>query len=272
VAGVSENLLGEFLRARRELARPQEHGLPDLGRRRVPGLRREEVAMLAGISAEYYIRLERGRDRNPSAQVLDALSRVLGLDAESRSYAASLVTPSPSRTEPDSETPPPGILRLLHATPDPAFLINRYLDVLAANRAVEVLHGEAVRGNMVRHLFLHAGARDYYPDWEEVALEAVASLRGSVGGHLDDPRFTRLVGELSLKSADFVRLWARHDVKAKTSGTKRIVSPAVGPVTISWEGLAVTSAPGLQLITYSAESGTPSAAALERVASLAAGR
>lgn len=267
---VTENLLGEFLRARRELARPEEHGLPDLGRRRVPGLRREEVAMLAGISAEYYIRLERGRDRNPSPRVLDALARVLGLDAESRAYAASLVTPAPSRAEPDSETPPPGVLRLLHATPDlPAFLINRYMDVLAANRAADVLHGGAVRGNVVRHLFLDPEAREYYPDWEEVAQEAVASLRGSVGGHLDDPRFTRLVGELSLKSTDFVRLWARHDVKAKTCGTKRIVSPTLGPVTISWEGLSVTSAPGLQLITYSAEPGTPSAAALARLAGLA---
>ena len=266
-----ENLLGEFLRARRELVRPEEHGLPDLGRRRVPGLRREEVAMLAGISAEYYVRLERGRDRNPSPQVLNALARVLGLDEESRAYAASLVTAEPAgRRGPDSEAPPPGVLRLLHATPElPAFVINRYMDVLVANRAAEVLHGGSFSGNLVRHLFLYPAARDYYPDWEEAALEAVATLRGSAAGHLDDPRLAALVGELSVKSPEFGRMWARHDVKAKTSGTKRIVSPIVGPLTISWEGLAITSAPGQLLVTYSAEPGSPSAAALAAVADLA---
>lgn len=136
------NLLGEFLRARRELVRPEEHGLPDRGHRRVPGLRREEVSMLAGVSAEYYIRLERGRDRNPSIQVLDALSDVLGLDQESRNYLASLVAPA-SRGHPAPsgtiEPVSPSVLRLMQSTPGvPAFVLGRFMDVLACNRAAEV--------------------------------------------------------------------------------------------------------------------------------------
>jgi transcriptional regulator with XRE-family HTH domain len=148
VAGVPDtrqNLLGEFLRARRELTRPEDHGLPDLGHRRVPGLRREEVAMLAGISAEYYLRLERGRDRHPSAQVVEALARVLDLDDESTTYLASLAAPAPrsprqSRREP--ERAGPDIIRLLDGMPGvPAFVLGRCMDVLAYNRLAERLCG-----------------------------------------------------------------------------------------------------------------------------------
>lgn len=271
----AHNLLGEFLRARRELARPEEHGLPDLGRRRVPGLRREEVAMLAGVSAEYYVRLERGRDRNPSEQVLDALARVLGLDEESRDYVASLVARIPARrgTESwrDAETVRIPVLRLLEAAGAiPAFVLGQFMDVLAYNRAAEVLHGRSLEGNVVRHVFLDPSAREIYPDWAEVAAESVASLRGSAANQLDNPRLIRLVGELSLKSPDFGRLWARHDVRAKTHGTKRIHSPTVGEVTVTWESLAVTSTPGQLLVTYLAEPGTASNEKLQRVASLSA--
>ena len=267
-----DNQLGDFLRARRELARPEEHGLPDLGRRRVPGLRREEVAMLAGISAEYYVRLERGRDRHPSVQVLDALARVLDLDDESREYLASLVTarpPRPAPTSPDSVSP--SVRRLLQAAGDiPAFVLGRFMDVLAANRCAEILHGDRMPENMVRYTFLDDEARAVFPDWADVAAETVASLRSAVVDHLDDPQLTRLIGELSLKSADFRRLWARHDVRAKTAGTKRLITPTVGEVTVHWETLAVTAAPGQLVVTYFAEPGSPSEAALRRVAELAA--
>jgi len=167
------NLLGEFLRARRELTRPEDHGLP-VGRRRVPGLRREEVAMLAGISAEYYLRLERGRDRHPSAQVVEALARVLDLDDESTAYLASLATPAPRasrRPRRGPERVPPEITRLLDGMPGvPAFVLGRCMDVLAHNRLAELLFGGVPGdGNMVRHVFLDPAARAVYPDWSDVA-------------------------------------------------------------------------------------------------------
>jgi transcriptional regulator with XRE-family HTH domain len=262
----SDNLLGEFLRARRELTRPEEHGLPDLRRRRVPGLRREEVAILSGISAEYYIRLERGRDRRPSASVIEALARVLDLDEESTRYLAALATERPrapkAAARPDE--PPPAVLRILNSLSDaPALVLGPYLDVLAHNRLAERLYagppgGAPGVGNMLRALFLDPGSRRMYPDWEDVAVETVASLRASAGSDLDDPRLIQLVGELSVKSADFGRLWARHEVRAKTSGVKRMISPSVGPITLTWESLSVTSAPGQLVVTYFAEPGSVS--------------
>ncbi len=229
--------------------------------------------MLAGVSAEYYIRLERGRDRNPSEQVCNALTRVLGLDEESRGYLASVVAPSPTRRVriTASEQVRMPVLRLIEATPSvPAFVLGRFMDVLARNRAAEVLHGQSIQDNLVRFMFLDPSARAIYPDWEQVAAESVASLRASAAGQLDDHRLTQLVGELSLKSPEFGRLWARHDVRAKSNGTKRIVSPTVGEVTVRWEGLAVTSAPGQLLVTYFAEPDTVSGEALRHVALLAA--
>jgi len=277
VEGVPEprqNLLGAFLRARRELTRPEDHGLPT-GRRRVPGLRREEVAMLAGISADYYLRLERGRDRHPSAQVVEALARVLDLDDESTAYLASLATPAPraprrSRREPERASPE--IMRLLDAMAGvPAFVMGRCMDVLAQNRLAELLCGGVPGdGNIVRHVFLDPAARSLYPDWSEVAEETVAALRASAADAPDDPRLVTLVGELSVRSGEFRRLWARHDVRAKAAGSKRLVSPAVGEVTVSWETLAVASAPGQLLITYFAEPGSPSAETLAALQQFAA--
>lgn len=285
VAVATDNRLGEFLRARRELTRPEEHGLPNLGRRRVPGLRREEVATLAGISPEYYVRLERGRDRHPSRPVIEALARVLDLDADSTAYLAALAAeaPRPPRSgrsvgddapAPEHERPRPGVLRMLEAMAEvPAFVLNRYLDVLAYNDLAEAVHGRPPAGgvgqNVVRHVFLDPRARELYPEWDEVAVESVASLRASVGPDLDDPRLVRLVGELSLKSAEFNRLWARHEVRAKTSGRKRLISPVLGDVTLSWETLSVASAPGQLLVGYFLEAGS---AAEERLKQLVAGR
>ena len=260
-----DNLLGDFLRARRELVRPEEHGLPDFGRRRVAGLRREEVAMLAGISAEYYVRLERGRDRHPSDQVLDALARVLGLDAESRTYLGTLVAAPPKAgraTTRVTERARPAVVRLLAAMPTvPAFVLGRTHDVLAYNRMAQLLCGHLPE-NMLRHVFLDPAAREMYPDWADVAAEAVAALRASAGADVNDPAFAALVGELSVRSADFSRLWARHEVRAKTSGSKRMVSPSIGLVELAWESLSVSSAPGQLVVTYFAPAGSASEAAL----------
>jgi transcriptional regulator with XRE-family HTH domain len=267
------NLLGEFLRARRELTRPEDHGLP-VGRRRVPGLRREEVAMLAGISAEYYLRLERGRDRHPSAQVVEALARVLDLDDESTAYLASLSTPAPRaprRSRRGPERIAPEIARLLDALDGvPAMVMGRCMDVLAYNRLSELLCGGVPSGgNVVRHVFLDPSSRDLYPDWSDVAEETVAALRASAAAVPDDPRLITLVGELSVKSAEFRRFWARHDVRAKAAGSKRLVSPAVGPLTVRWETFAVASAPGQLMVTYFAEPGSSSEEALTALQSLA---
>jgi transcriptional regulator with XRE-family HTH domain len=269
---MSQNLLGEFLRARRELTHPEEHGIPDLGHRRVPGLRREEVAILAGISVEYYVRLERGRDRHPSEQVISELARVLSLDSESRQYLASLAAPAGRRrsSTPHTERAHPPAQRLLaHLRDVPSLVLGQFMDVLAYNRAAELLFGRPLEGNMIRYVFLDPQAREIYPDWGEVAAESVAALRSSAAGHLDDPRLVGLVGELSLKSADFRLLWARHDVRAKTTGSKRISSPTVGAVTVIWESLAVTSAPGQLLVTYLAADCPESREALRRVAAIA---
>jgi transcriptional regulator with XRE-family HTH domain len=258
---VTANLLGEFLRARRELVRPGEVGLPDGPRRRVPGLRREEVAMLAGMSAEYYVRLERGRDRHPSPSVLDALGRVLGLDEESRNYLASLagnaLPTRPAGPEACSAT----IRAFVDRAPAPAFVLGRFMDVLFANEAARRLHGD-MPANVLRHIFLDPSARDLYPDWDAVAAEAVESLRGSVVQHLDDPRLVTLVGELSLRSPEFATLWARHGVRTKAAGTKRIAVPGHGTVTVGWEALEISSAPGQVIVTYHAEVGSPSAVLL----------
>lgn len=254
---MSENLLGDFLRARRELVQPSEVGLPDGPRRRVPGLRREEVAMLAGVSAEYYVRLERGRDRRPSPQVLDALGGVLGLDAESRDYLASIAgNPLPVKPA-GPETCSPTIRAFVENAPAPAFLLGRFMDVLAANTAARRLHGDMPH-NVLRHIFLDPGARTLYPDWDAVAAEAVGSLRGSVVRHLEDPRLMNLVGELSVRSVEFARLWAQHGVRTKAAGTKRLFLPEHGTLTVGWEALEVSSAPGQVIVTYHAEVGSRS--------------
>jgi transcriptional regulator with XRE-family HTH domain len=270
----NENRLGEFLRARRELARPEQVGLHDhLGRRRVPGLRREEVAMLAGVSADYYVRLEQGRDKRPSEQVIEALARVLGLDDDAVAHMRELARPAARRRAPRRpERVYPGLLRLIDSWPQtPAVVLGRYLDVLANNLIASALNPCSVKGqNQVRVVFLDPAARTTYLDWETVARETVASLRATAGTDLDDPRLTDLVGELSLKSEDFRRLWARHDVLARTNGTKRFIHPMVGELTLSYETFTVNGSTGQMLVAYHAEPGSASARALQLLGSLAA--
>lgn len=267
-----DNRLGEYLRARRELARPADVGLPDgHGRRRVPGLRREEVAMLAGVSADYYIRLEQGRDKHPSEQVIESLGRVLGLDDDAVAHLRELARPVSRRRRPSPkpERVSPGAARLVEGWAfTPALVMGRYLDILAANPLAVALNScQRPGNNQVRSLFLDPVARDVYPDWDAIAADTVASLRAAAGADLDDPRLTELVGELSLKSEVFRRLWARHDVRAKVSGRKTFRHPMVGDVTLEYETLAVTSAPGQLVIAYHAEPGSPSEQAVALLSS-----
>jgi transcriptional regulator with XRE-family HTH domain len=270
----SDNRLGEFLRARRELTRPDEFGLPDPGRRRVPGLRREEVALLAGMSADYYIRLEQGRDKHPSEQVIEALARVFTLDDEGLAHLRELARPVSRRRRRSSqpERVSPRLERLLDAWSDtPALVLGRYLDVLANNPLAAALNHCSVKGqNQLRVMFLDPETRCIYSDWEKVAAETVATLRTNAGTDLDDPRLTELVGELSLKSEDFRRLWARHDVGAKTAGTKHYIHPLVGDLTLAYETFSVNGHPGQFLIVYHAEPGSPSEQALRLLSSATA--
>ncbi|MFD8247662.1 helix-turn-helix transcriptional regulator [Nocardia sp. NPDC059691] len=270
----SDNRLGAFLRARRELVRPEDFGLPGGGQRRVAGLRREEIALLAGVSADYYVRLEQGRDRHPSEQVIASLARVFALDEEGTAHLRELARPTARRPRAPRrpERVAPGLLRLMNAWPHtPALVLGRYLDVLAANPLAAAVNSCSVPGvNQVRMVFLDPEARDVYLDWPTIAADTVASLRATAGADLDDPRLTELVGELSLKSEEFRRLWARHDVRAKTGGVKEFRNPMVGDLTLSYETFSVNGAPGQILIAYHAEPGSPSERSLALLGSLIA--
>ncbi|MEV1007963.1 helix-turn-helix transcriptional regulator [Streptomyces sp. NPDC049881] len=269
------NPLGQYLRARRRLLRPEDIGLAPGLRRRVPGLRREEVAMLAGVSTDYYVRLEQGRERSPSAQVVGALARALALDDEAAGYLGRLAAPAPRarRRRGRGERVGEDLRRMMEAWPGtPAVVLGRCLDVLAHNALGGALFaGHAHSGDLVRLVFLDPDAREFFPDWERVAASTVAGLRASAGDDADDPRLVRLVGELCLRSEPFRRLWARHDVRRKTrEATKRFRHPLVGELTLSYETLTVNGAPDQQLVLYRAEPGSPSEQALTLLGSLAA--
>jgi transcriptional regulator with XRE-family HTH domain len=275
-SGSADNPIGSFLRARREQVRPEDVGLPDYGRRRVPGLRREELAMLAGVSADYYVRLEQGRDQHPSEQVVEALARALQLDDDAAAHLHELTRPAPRRRRrPASrvERVRPGMLRMIEQfTSNPAFIHGRRMDVLAANELSLALNPHcAPPNNIIRAFFLEEDRmRELYPDFDTIAGETVAALRASVGGDLDDPALTDLVGELSLKSERFRKLWARHDVRDKADGDKRFQHPLVGPVELRYESLSIPGSAGQVLVVYHAEPGSPSAQALALLSSMAA--
>ncbi|HZR54954.1 MAG TPA: helix-turn-helix transcriptional regulator [Streptosporangiaceae bacterium] len=258
------NALGEYLRARRELVDPASAGLHVMGVRRTPGLRREEVATLAGISADYYLRLEQGRDRNPSPQVLRALARVFGLDAAATQYLLSLsYAGSAGSRRPRREVVPAGIRQLLENMELPAFVENRMFDVLAANRLATALSPSIRPGaNRLRSMFLDPAERDLYPDWQKAVAGMVGAFRTSLGTDLDDPRIAQLVGELSLASEQFRRLWARHDVKPLAGGTARMCHPEAGPMELRREKLSIGDSGGQLLVIYHAEPGSESALAL----------
>ncbi|HWO64232.1 MAG TPA: helix-turn-helix transcriptional regulator [Umezawaea sp.] len=265
------NLLGAFLRARRELVTPEEAGVPVHGVRRVPGLRREEVAMLAGISADYYLRLERGRDRKPSVQVLDSLARVLRLDDDTRAYLLGLAADKPRRTRrPRGETVPTGAAKLVALLPLPAFIEGRYFDVLAANPLATALSPRLVTGgNRLRDVFLDPAEQALFVDWERAAAGLLAGFREAVGTETDNPRFIELVGELSLASPLFRRLWARHDVHHRGGARMSFTHPQVGDLVLNREKLLVTGTEGIMLVVYHPDVGTDAADKLALLGSAA---
>ncbi|OZM80873.1 helix-turn-helix domain-containing protein [Pseudonocardia sp. MH-G8] len=269
-----DNALGEFLRARRGLVLPGGALAPVDRRRRVSGLRREEIALLAGVSVDYYVRLEQGRERHPSAQVVEALARALELDDDAATHLHELARPRvrrrrQARRRERVSTHLAQMMAGWHRTP--ALILDRHLTVLAANdlgRAL--LAGHTHSDDLVRLIFLDPDARSFYPEWERAAANTVAGLRAAVGLDRDDPALIELVGELSVKSEPFRRLWARHDVRQKSHEVKRFHHPVVGELTLTYEALTVNSAPGQQLVVYHAEPGSPSEQALALLGSLAA--
>jgi transcriptional regulator with XRE-family HTH domain len=268
--------IGEYLRARRELVRPEDVGLPPGTRRRVPGLRREEVAMLAGVSIDYYIRLEQGRDQHPSPHVLDALARTLQLDVDATAHLHSLngPVPRPRRRPRRTEHAPAGIQQLLESWSDtPAYVQGRYLDVLAANPLATALAPYyEVGNNLLRVVFLEERFRDTFEDWEQTAHGIVAALRARVGPDVDDPALNELIGELSVRSDRFRQLWARHDARINRSGRTQIDHPLVGLIELGFEKLPIPDTEGQILVVYHATPGSQSSSRLALLAGIAAGR
>jgi transcriptional regulator with XRE-family HTH domain len=266
--------LGEYLRARRALVTPAEADIPQTGRRRVPGLKRGEVAMLAGISAEYYTRLEQGHDRHPSAQVLIAIARALRLDEPATAHLLGLAAPAPRgrRRSQSSERVPVTVARLLDALPlHPAYVQGRYMDVLAANQLMRALSPMyQPGGNLLRAAFLDRAADDLFADPRDRLRNAVAGLRALAGPDAGDPRLAELVGELSLKSADFRELWARHDVHPQAGrGVHRMRHPLAGDLELCYDKFLLASDDRQMLVIYQAEPGSRSEEALTFLAATA---
>ncbi|MBT2524023.1 helix-turn-helix domain-containing protein [Streptomyces sp. ISL-99] len=266
--------LSEFLRSRRARLKPEDVGLPDLGRhRRVPGLRREELAQLAGVSVAYYTRLEQGNGRNVSMGVLDAIARALRLSDAERDHLTHLAKPSQKRKRPARpQRLRPGMQQLMDAMEGvPAYVMGRRTDILGFNRMARALFGDvtelpAEERNIARLLFLGDNCRDLFVDWELKACEVVSYLRLDAGCHPDDPLLSALVGELSVKNEVFRNLWAAHHVKDKGHGTKRLRHPLVGELTLSYETLRLPDDPEQCLVTFHAEPGSPSQDSLRLLA------
>ncbi|MFE3828516.1 helix-turn-helix transcriptional regulator [Streptomyces sp. NPDC059092] len=265
--------LGRYLRARRAQVTPQDVGLAaGGGLRRTPGLRREELATLAGISIDYYARLERGKETNPSPSVVDALARTLRLEGHEREHLRSLaVLATRTGYEPSIAargTLRPGVSLLLDSLrPGPAYITSRTNDLLAWNPAgLRLFTGiedwPANQRNIARYAFLHPAARELFDDWEHTLLGCIARLRALAGTDPDAPDLARLVGELLLKSPDFARLWERYDVKAHAHGQKTYHHPDVGTFTLNYQSMHVEGTPGHRLVTYYAEPATPAHDAL----------
>lgn len=266
VAGQT-NQIGEYLRARRALVRPEQVGMTPGTNRRVAGLRREEVALLAGISADYYLRLERGRDNKPSAQVLQSLARVLLLDDVETEYLLGLAIARPkTRTPRRTDRVPPRLHHLLGAVDVPAFVESRCFDVLASNALAVALSPRLVPGqNRLRSLLLDPEEREFHDDWERAAVDSVAAFRTSIGDDVTDPRAVELVGELSIASARFQTLWARHDIHHLEGGTATVNHPTVGALRLNRDKLPVGN---LILVLYYPDNPSDSADKLRLLASL----
>jgi transcriptional regulator with XRE-family HTH domain len=267
--------LREFLRSRRARISPEQAGLPPLpGARRVPGLRREEVAQLAGMSMDYYVRLERGRSVNVSESVLDALARALRLNETEREHLFAVARPTRAQHRPmPVQRVRPGLYRLLDTLTDiPALVLGHRMDVLASNSLARAMYTdfEALphrERNMAWFIFLDPVARELYVDWPSAGRSAVAALHLYAGRHPHDPRLAELIGELSLRDQDFRHWWADHDVFRRTHGTKHYHHPVVGDLTLDYEALAPTGDPDQILGLHTAEPGSPSEQALHLLAS-----
>lgn len=266
--------LSDFLRSRRARLLPQDVGLPGtVGQRRVAGLRREEIAELAGVSVDYYTRMEQGRVRNASPSVLGALARALRLEEEETRHLHRIARPpaSPRGSRPRparTQRVRPMLQTLLQSLQElPSLVMGRRMEILAWNRAASALLGdfdamEPTARNIARITFLHPGSRSLYADWESCARGNVAYLSMEAGRHPDDPQLRELIGELSVKSREFRTWWAEHPVQDKTSGVKRFHHPVVGGLELTYETLRAADDPTQALITYAPEPGSPSEDAL----------
>jgi transcriptional regulator with XRE-family HTH domain len=277
----NRNEIRQFLTSRRAKITPEQAGLPTYGsNRRVPGLRREEVALLAGVSVDYYTRLERGNLGGVSEVVLDALARALQLDEAERGHLLDLAraanTSARPRRRPAPQRVRPGVQRILDAMSDaPADVRNGRGDILAANRLGYALYSELyidpVRpANVARFLFLSPRAQEFFPDWESTANDLVASLHTVAGRNPHDRGLQDLVGELSTRSQEFRTRWAAHNVRLHQTGRKRLHHPVVGDLELTYEVLALPADPGLSLVVYGTEPGSASQDGLKLLASWAA--
>jgi transcriptional regulator with XRE-family HTH domain len=274
----------DFLVTRRARITPDQVGLPAGRNRRVPGLRRSEVAAMAGLSVEYYAKIERGALAGVSEQVLDAIARVLLLDDAERAHLAHLAQPDDdaptlTRRTRRREAQPlsrPSLQWALDAvTAGPAFVRNGRMDLLAVNRMARAFYADLYNNtrrppNIARFTFLDPAGERFHPDWSTAADICVAILRTEAGRDPHDRGLHDLVGELSTRSDEFRRRWASHNVRHHGTGTKRFHHPVVGELVLAYEGLDMTAEPGLVLTIYSAEPGSPSAERLGLLGSWAA--
>lgn len=275
----------EFLTTRRAKVTPRAAGLPEVGRRRVPGLRRGEVAALAGVSIEYYSKLERGSLTGVSASVLDAIARALQLDDAERTHLFHLAQAAngssglaqPRRRATKRWTPHPSLQWVLDTiTGGPAIVRNGRMDLLAANHLGRAMHSSLYerepsgQPNFARYTFLDEDSRRFYPDWDTAADIVVAILRTEAGRDPHDKAMHDLVGELSTRSPEFRQRWSAHDVRLHGAGTKTFHHQAVGDLVLAYESVDMISAPGLTLTIYAAEPASPTADALTLLASWAA--
>ncbi|OXS34487.1 helix-turn-helix transcriptional regulator [Streptomyces sp. XY006] len=261
--------LGDFLRARREALKPHDVGLPEHGRRRVPGLRREEVALLAGVSSDYYVRLEQGRESSPSPQVVEAVAQALRLDAAATDHLNRLCLASSRRPRDRGgrDQVSGQLLELMDGWEHtPAFVLGPALDVLAGNSLATALHRGFERfDNLARMVFLDPAGRAFYQEWERAARSCVAELRAAWGHDPKAERITAVVGELCDASEEFAALWRLHEVKGKSQESKHLRHPEVGDLHIRFAAFTVNGAPHQQLVVYQAEPASPTAAAFEEL-------
>ena len=259
--------LGDFLQSRRAKLTPEETGLPTFGgRRRVPGLRREELAQLAGVSADYYGRLEQGRLANVSDEVLNAVARALRLDEGERTHLHNLARP-PKRPRPAGAVRPGLRWLLANITGSVAYVLGKHMDIVAWNPLAQAMYGVdlAVHDNMARLIFLHESSRTLWTPWEAKANNTVGGLRMQAALHPGDPRLDALVAELSAVP-EFRELWAAHEVWTVPHGTMHLTHPVVGPLELAYQALPVPDAPEQTVITYTAEPGSPSEAGMRALA------